>query len=317
MLENDDIINDRPSGFITADKADDIYTLMSQWSELREMRDIDAMLLKMDAPSFWGKHLIYREGKKCKPAGVSFNEWATAMEKLRSITRSLQVKENTVRALLSRAREYSRSLQSCCPLPYDCQMFWLGWAYQNKFIRKVKHWSTARIPDSIEPEAKIAYEKCLSLFEFLIEGLKTHNFTICYWEDATEASFKFTVEGVPGDIEIYFPLIVSIFGNTKASIEYNDKPMSMNIGWHFHDVIPVIDRFLGNTYSLDDIKKSLKSYVENSEWRNDLHKKFAIKDDDGNEIEIETPPDWYEARIQESIAQSAMEKDWGQQGNAA
>lgn len=308
MNKWEDIMDDRPEGFVP-EGMEGAYGIAYQWEKELRMHDMFDLLNKLHSPGFDGKYLSYGEDKKVKPTDRPLEEWVDAMEKLKFITRQIQIKKSAAEMLLSQVREYSRSLQSCVPLPYDMEMFELGWVYQSKFIRHVQHWSVSRIPDSIEPKAKAGYEKCCKLFHYLTEGLRTHNFSICYWDDRTTASFEFNVETVPGMIEFYFPLIVSNFGNADAKIEYVDKPMSMALGWHMHDIIPVIDKFWCYTYSLDEIKNALKSYVENAEWRNDLHKRFVKTDENGKEIELEKAPDWYETEIQKSIAKSATEKD--------
>lgn len=311
-----DRMDDRPEGFVTEGIEEGVYGIAFQWEKELRMRDMFDLLDKLHAPIFDGKHLLYKEDKKVKPTDRPLEEWVDAMEKLKFITKQLKIRQSAAEMLLSQVREYSRSLQSCVPLPYDMEMFELGWVYQAKFIRHSKHWSVSRIPDSIEPKAKAGYEKCRKLFDYLTEGLRTHNFSIVYWGDRTKASFEFNVETVPGMIEIYFPLIVSEFGNTDAAIEYKDKPMSMALGWHMHDIIPIIDKFWCNTYSLDEIKKALKSYVENAEWRNNLHKRFVKRDENGKEIELDKAPHWYETEIQKSIGKSATEKDWSKKEDA-
>ena len=313
----EDSMDDRPEGFVPEGLEKRVYGIAFQWEKELRMHDMFDLLHKLHAPSFAGNHLIYGEDEKVKPTDRPLEEWVAAMEKLKFITKQLQIKQSAAEMLLAQVREYSRSLQSCVPLPYDMEMFELGWVYQTKFIRDSKHWSVSRIPDSIEPKAKAGYKKCRKLFDYLTEGLRTHNFSICHWDDGTKASFKFNVETVPGMIEIYFPLIVLTFGHTDANIEYNDKPMSMALGWHMHDIIPVIDKFWCYTYSLDEIKNALKSYVENAEWRNNLHKRFVKRDENGKEIEVEKAPDWYETEIQKSIGKSATEKDWSKKENDA
>lgn len=302
---NDDSLDYVPNGMEKG-----VFSLVCQWSDELHIHDMSSIMIRLNAPVFFGKHLIYGEDKKVKPTDSSLKDWIEATEKLKSITKELQVRQAAAEKLLAEMREYSRSLQSCVPLPYDMEMFELGWIYQNKFLRHVNHWSVSRIPDSIEPKAKAGYEKCRKLFEYLTEGLVTHNFSIITCDDGSKASFEFNVETVPGKIEIYFPLIVKRFGNSKAAIEYTDKLMAMGLGWRMHDIIPIIDKFWCKTYSLEEIKESLKSYVDNAEWRNNLHKTFVKRDENGEEILLDKIPDWYEANIQKIIAKSAIEKDW-------
>ena len=65
------------------------------------------------------------------------------------------------------------------------------------------------------------------------------------------------------------------------------------------------------------IMNALKSYVENAEWHNNLHKRFVKRDENGKEIELDKAPDWYETEIQKSIGKSATEKDWSKKEDAA
>ena len=317
MSTLEDRKDDRPEAFVPEGLENGAYDIAFKWEKELRMHDMFDLLDKLHAPGFAGKRLIYGESEKVKPTDRPLEEWVDAMEKLKFITKQLQIKQSAAAMLLAKVREYSRSLQSCVPLPYDMEMFELGWVYQAKFIRDIKHWSVSRIPDSIEPEAKAAYVKCRKLFDYLTKGLRTHNFSICCYQDRTKASFEFTVETIPGMMSIHFPLICSGLRDTEATIEYTDKPMSMALGWHMHDIIPIIDKFWCYTYSLDEIKNALKSYVENAEWRNNLHKRFVKRDENGKEIVSEKAPDWYETEIQKSIGKSATEKDWSKKENAA
>lgn len=309
-MQWEDIAEDAPSAYIPKGMEYGVCDLAYQWSEELRIHDMRSVIDKLGAPIFYGRHPICGEDEKVKPTDSSMEDWIAAMDRLRLITRELQTKQAAAEMLLAEARECSRSLQSCVPLPYDMEMFKLGWAYQAKFLRHIKHWTVSRIPDSVEPEAKAGYEKCRRLFDYLTEGLATHNFSILYWEDGTQAEFEFNVETVPGRIDISFPLIVKGFGSREAAIEHNDKPMAMGLCWRMHDIIPIIDKFWCDTYSLEEIKAALKSYVENAEWRNNLHKKCVKRGENGEEIVLDKTPDWYEAEIQKIIAKSAVEKDW-------
>lgn len=309
-MQLDYLMENNPSVYIPEGIEEGVYSLAYKWNAELCVHDMRSVMDKLSAPIFSGKSLIYGEDKKVKPTDSSLEDWIAAKEKLRFITKELQIRQAAAEMLLAEVREYSRSLQSCVPLPYDMEMFELGWIYQAKFLRHVNHWSVTRIPDSIESEAKEGYEKCRKLFDYLTEGLATHNFSIITCDDGSRASFEFNVESVPGRIEIYFPLIVKRFGNSKAAIEYTDEPMAMGLGWRMYDIIPIIDKFWCKTYSLEEIKEALKSYVDNAEWRNNLHKSFVKRDENGEEILLDKIPDWYEAEIQRIIAKSAIEKDF-------
>lgn len=308
-MYNHALRENRPEGYVPEGLEVETYGQAFQWEEELGLHKMYGHLKKLDAPRFIGKYLQIGEDKKVKPTEGSMEEWVNAMDRLRTITKQLHIKLAAAEFLLAQVREYSRSLQSCCPLPYDQEMFELGWEYQEKWILHRHHGSVSRIPDSIEEKAKEAYEKCRNLFDSLTDGLRTHNFFIVTRDDRTTASFRFTVESVPGEMEIYFPLIVPCTGNQEATIEYAEKPMAMSLGWHLYDIIPVLDKFLCRTYSLDDIKKGIWSYVKNEEWRNNLHKNTIKRDKDGNEKDVvDGVPDWYEAEIQKCIAKSAVEK---------
>lgn len=316
-MQLEDMMEDTPSGYIPDGMGDGVCNLAYQWSGELRMHDMRSVMDKLGAPIFYGKSLLHGEGKKIKPTDSPLEDWIAAKEKLKLITKELQIRRSAAEMLLAEAREYSRSLQSCVPLPYDMGMFELGWVYQVKFLRHINHWSVSHIPDSVEPEAKAGYEKCRKLFDYLTEGLTTHNFSILHWEDGTKAEFEFNVETVPGKIEISFPLIVKGFGSREAAIEHTDKPMAMGLCWRMHDIIPIIDKFWCDTYSLEEIKAALKSYVENAEWRNNLHKKFVKRGENGEEIVLDKTPDWYEAEIQKIIAKSAVEKNWSRKEGGA
>ena len=158
---------------------------------------------------------------------------------------------------------------------YDCKMFSRGWAYQCKFVNGGNHWSYSGATKDMKED----YDKCLELFKRITYGFDTHNFKIGIMNDESVGYFYFTISGVPGDFEIFFPLNSDKVFNNKHFLDTNKSPMQMGLAWRRLWCIPVYDYFFDGfgTYHIDDLNKKLHEFVSSEKWKEFYNTKFYMK----------------------------------------
>ena len=265
----------------------------------------------MGCPGIYGGDIGYGERDKVRRVSASLDEWGSLVQKAKSLYHEMLGAREYIDQILSEINDISISLFNSYPAEYDQDMFGKAFVYQAN-LRGVKHWSIPVLSECEMQEYEAPYNKVKALFADLTEGLRTHNFSICHAMEGDYSTLSFTCEGVPGELEFEFPTIqegaIVQEGLSKGAM-CRHLPMQMAIAWRFHDVIPVIDRFFGETYHLKELKASLRQFVDSEGWRDMLHKKFVVgRDDEGQEITTEEVPDYYKKTVEDSIAKAAIEQ---------
>lgn len=220
---------------------------------------------------------LYLDGEnslldKTKPKSVKgkLDEQIDALVLCHRVYERLTNARKMLERILSKVNDMALGLTNSFGAEYDMDIFGKGWAYQNKFLRNIKHYSCSGAEESWKKE----YDECVKLFKTVTDGLECHNFSIGVFNDGTEGLFYFTVKGCPGDFEISFPTIVEGWGNDESNIRGDEPPMQIRITWRRRWYIPVFDYFFDkrSSYHVADINRELRKFVENEEWREFVNK---------------------------------------------